>query len=423
MYSIPFPPREFRSIQVKFGQVRFKFDEQFKGPTSFDDIKNHIVSQARVSGFNLINGAYSRRNYPNSPTYVSMLHLVCDHNRKPISEFNLSSTSTSLQHSKASKSKNKKTRITKTSRPATESQRCSFQLRLCCYKPDLCWYLISDCESLHQASLHNGHMRSRVQDLKASISQLEEEQIQLAITCADCQIDTHLIASIINKMNKNTGSGKFTPQQIRYAVDKSKADHLISHYHENRTSTSAELLLNGFDKLVEEGSKIKFLALLHDSSEGYLLRLPKGRPSKLNIGEDDAFDIAGIRKEMQVRSSQKVLLAFAFATEDELRLVSKFPQFFAFDVTEKTNKEKRGLLVGTGIDGLGKIFIALHCYMPNSQMTSYGWVYRIAIPTLWGDCVVQKMKVIITDGEDALYRPFENLSETGGIWSGVLVYR
>ena len=50
---------------------------------------------------------------------------------------------------------------------------------------------------------------------------------------------------------------------------------------------------------------------------------------------------------MKINDSQEVLLAFAWVTGDELEFVKKFPEMFMFmfDVTEKTNIEKRGLLI------------------------------------------------------------------------------
>ena len=57
------------------------------------------------------------------------------------------------------------------------------------------------------------------------------------------------------------------------------------------------------------------------------------------------------------------MLAFAWIMGEELQMVSKFPEMIIFDGTELTNKEKRGLFVGTGQDGHNKIFIALHSFM------------------------------------------------------------
>jgi hypothetical protein len=116
-------------------------------------------------------------------------------------------------------------------------------------------------------------------------------------------------------------------------------------------------------------------------------------------------------------------LAFAWITGEELQMVSKFPEMIIFDGTEQTNKEKRSLFVGTGQDGNNKIFLALHSFMPNSQMSAFHWIYEYAIPCLWSLETITNNDVVITDGEDALYGPLENLSNTGTEWSGTLVMR
>ena len=35
-------------------------------------------------------------------------------------------------------------------------------------------------------------------------------------------------------------------------------------------------------------------------------------------------------------------------------------------ITEKKNNEKRGMFVGTGVDGTNEVFVNLHCVISNS---------------------------------------------------------
>jgi len=138
--------------------------------------------------------------------------------------------------------------------------------------------------------------------------------------------------------------------------------------------------LSKFDVLNKDGGDINYVAMIHDVSEGYQLKLPKGRPTMIEEPED--LNIDEVREAMKVN---QVLLAFAWTSGEEKKMLSLFPELITFDVTEKTNKEKRGLFLAVGLDGMGKIFIPMHCFMPNSQMTSFHWVYKHAIPNLWGD--------------------------------------
>ena len=63
------------------------------------------------------------------------------------------------------------------------------------------------------------------------------------------------------------------------------------------------------------------------------------------------MDIEAIRDSMKVKEHQKVLLAFAWITGRELSFLKRFPEFLAADVTERTNREKRGLFLIVGQDG------------------------------------------------------------------------
>ena len=106
-----------------------------------------------------------------------------------------------------------------------------------------------------------------------------------------------------------------------------------------------------------------------------------------------------------------------------MRLLRRFPEFLAGDVTERTNNEKRGLFLLTGKDGNNKTFIACHCYLPNSKMDTFDWLYRIAIPTLAGEKIILCNQVFLTDGEDALYSPYINLTLIESPWANSRHYR
>lgn len=101
--------------------------------------------------------------------------------------------------------------------------------------------------------------------------------------------------------------------------------------------------------------------------------------------------------------------------------IERFPQLVTFDVTEKTNNQKRGLFIGTGLDGNGQIFPCLHVYMPNSQSSSYWWIYSHAIPILWGIDTIKNIQAIGTDGEFALYSPLQNQVNMGGDVSNIQI--
>jgi len=62
---------------------------------------------------------------------------------------------------------------------------------------------------------------------------------------------------------------------------------------------------------------------------------------------------------------QNILVAAAWAREDEVELFKKFPHVFMFDVTFNTNSEKRPLGVSLGIDGNMNSFSPFCVFMPS----------------------------------------------------------
>ena len=70
------------------------------------------------------------------------------------------------------------------------------------------------------------------------------------------------------------------------------------------------------------------------------------------------------RKELSIKDSNKILVAFAWCHDEALRLCQIFPDFLACDVTFGVTKERRNLFLLAGVDGSNNVFTCSHCYMP-----------------------------------------------------------
>jgi hypothetical protein len=130
----------------------------------------------------------------------------------------------------------------------------------------------------------------------------------------------------------------------------------------------------------------------------------------------DELDIEEIRESQAIGIDQQVLLGFAWVTNEELSLVQRFPEYLSADVTERTNIEKRGMFLVTGLDGNNKIFIGTHAYIPNAQMDTFEWLYTIALPDLISENTCLANQCICTDGEDALFAPLCTQTNLPGPW-------
>ena len=267
--------------------------------------------------------------------------------------------------------------------------------------------------------VHRGHNYVPPEHVISEIKNLNDDAMELARIGIRLGLQDSVIAQLISQSSEDNAD--FTHNQIRYAIASARSKAIFNTC--NPKNSSAENLIADFEKMKELGEDMSYVALIHDGIDGeFKIRTPKGQPSKVSAPLMKNT-IADIRKSMQLSNSQQVLLAFAWVSGEELSMVKRFPEMFMFDVTERTNIEKRGMFLATGIDGLGKIFIGLHCFMPNAQAVSYNWIYKVAIPTLWGNETVECVEVAITDGEDALYSPLQNQSDTSSPWNGIEVYR
>lgn len=212
-------------------------------------------------------------------------------------------------------------------------------------------------------------------------------------------------------------------QYHRYAIEKNDLNSVFEDFLDKKNNeSSAEELINSFNRRIKSGEDIHYVALTHKAESGqFSITLPPGRPSKTT--DEYSMNIQEIRSSMKINDSQDVLLAFAWVTGEELELVRKFPELFMIDVTEKTNKEKRGLVIGTGIDGLGRIFSGIHCFIPNAKEDTFFWIYDVALRELWGEEIISKVQVIITDGESCLFSPVDELKISSSQWQGITRYR
>ena len=79
---------------------------------------------------------------------------------------------------------------------------------------------------------------------------------------------------------------------------------------------------------------------------------------------------------------QKILVAVAWAREDEVQLFKKCPHVFMFDVTFNKNSKKRPLGVSLGIDGNMNSFSSFRIFMPSRCAWVHNWIFGHVMPAL-----------------------------------------
>ena len=157
---------------------------------------------------------------------------------------------------------------------------------------------------------------------------------------------------------------------------------------------------------------VSFVYTLHNFDSGFVTyRKSKKKKLEKQITNDNTNlcenTVKDWRESLKLDNTNDVLVAFAWAHDDELKSAEMFPEFFAADITYGVNKEKRDLFLVVGIDGNNKVFSAFRCFIPSKQQHSYTWIVDEAMPHLLSSRVLKFNNCISTDQEMALNKSIE----------------
>ena len=113
------------------------------------------------------------------------------------------------------------------------------------------------------------------------------------------------------------------------------------------------------------------------------------------------------RKKMNLTHEQNLLLAVAWVIPGEKDYFFLFPEVLFIDIVEKTNNEKRPLLVVSGKDSDGKMFTILRAFLPNQRSWIFRWIFSVVFPTMFSKDLLKRVKIIISDGDSHEYQQID----------------
>ena len=313
--KIVLPPPSLHSISDYNMKHFFSFkngDSFMFDPRTYPDCKSEtvirlkadIIESARKAGFRLRREGKARNR----------INFRCDHN-KIITETtervfknnkhqqegtkittarflkpNVSSSSKSKKSSKVARSgKNihAKKRINATGALCKKDQ-CPFQMITVFCKKEQAWFLRSDCNgnidengSYRDPSLHRGHIKVAPENVKSDIISLSKKEIDLALNCHDLFINNQIISDLLEL--QRGGECRFSNKQMAYLKAKMKAKSQLDKFTSGKST--AENLLNSFDKMIKSGDDIHYISLTHSYKDGFRIANSKGRPRKVRPGE------------------------------------------------------------------------------------------------------------------------------------------
>jgi hypothetical protein len=92
-------------------------------------------------------------------------------------------------------------------------------------------------------------------------------------------------------------------------------------------------------------------------------------------------------------------VGIAYGMPYELQQFVLFHISMHIDATTDSNKEERSLETVTSKDSYGHMFFVLHAFLPSKQSWAYEWLFQTMFPTLIGKDVLEKINIVVTDGD------------------------
>ena len=97
--------------------------------------------------------------------------------------------------------------------------------------------------------------------------------------------------------------------------------------------------------------------------------------------------------------SKRILMGVVWSETKLLEIGARFPELATADTKCKTNKECRPLFKIQGLDGNGNMFTRANALLWNESEEAFLFVFKSALPVLWGDSVCAATSTMITDGD------------------------
>ena len=114
------------------------------------------------------------------------------------------------------------------------------------------------------------------------------------------------------------------------------------------------------------------------------------------------------RDILELEHYQQLMLAVAWISKEELRLMYLYPEVLFMDVTSDTNKEKRPLFTVTGRTAQGKMFTILRAFMPNEKSWIFNWIFSVVFKNTFEERLIKRVVYVLTDGDPQEYQQLDN---------------
>lgn len=289
------------------------------------------------------------------------------------------------------KSLSKSIRNTPSLRPQAGVDLCPFQIRVTADRestePDgPCRYYIRT--NAGQCFDHCNHAkRSSIAHAKRHVP---KEVLDLVCKMFIKHCPTAVAKSLIFEM---TGKD-LTMQTIRKLKQGAIKAHIDPH---GLSDTQGEQLLELL-KTSPDQDYIYFTASVDLSSK--LLTIKKTSKKETN----ECFPQGTLKDDMMellrglfIEDGGSVLVAVCWTSDQQRRYFQMFPEVIGFDITHKTNAEKRPMFIIVARTSNGKNIPIMNAFCPSEAKWVFNWMFEDALPYLFGKPVLQRVRLATTD--------------------------
>ena len=296
----------------------------------------------------------------------------------------------------------------KINRSSSKKCNCTFSFTIFYDPHTLSWYL-KNKKSLKDSNMyHNNHIWINPIHLtmpKNTVSPSVMHSIECLISSG------HDIPSI-QLFVKDRYKENIDYQTI-YNLRMNSISSLLKACNEKPYGTSVDKLIAIF----KNTKSVSFVYILHRANSGFVT-FRKSRNQSLSEYVSDfnsdinnqlsTKSISNWRGALSLSDSNNVLVAFAWAHDEELKAAQKHPQFLACDVTFGVNRERRELFLVAGSDGRNRTFTAFRCFIPSKQEQAYSWILNEGLTHILSSDTLKFNQCISCDQEIALISGINN---------------
>ena len=277
---------------------------------------------------------------------------------------------------------------------------CSFSFTISYCNLSQKWFLMrkknTSCDNMY----HNNHIWINPSHLNTPKKQLNEKAYACILKYAKQSISIRTIMHLV-KEEYDCNVDYHTVFNIRLL----QINNIIGNFVTNKSQSKINNLIAYFKQM----NSVSFVYILHNYDSGFVTYRKKKKSKKTekylsNMTESQVSKfsqdtISNWRDSLTTSNKGDILVAFAWAHDEEVKAAEKYPEFLGVDVTFGVNIEQRALFLVAGMDGRNRAFTAFRCFIPSKQEHAYTWIVNEALSHLLSSDTLKHNQCVACDQE------------------------